>query len=617
MKKLINRKKFRISFLTLSIIVCLTGCGVMQGGIEKKENKTATSSSLDEDALVEGIIYNHVGVVKEAIESGENVDINHFVKPRKWENVKYDTPLAYANACGEMEIFYYLIEQGASLDGLEGDGYNAGTILSKKMYRYQDRYLKMLLEHDYDFSLRTKEGISAIDALFADRGCFDDRTWETAQILLEHGGKLTSKTVEKLIENKDKGNANLPRVVKYLLEKGETTGLDEIYERAILSDSKAVREMLSKVKKEEELKELGYLIAAYCDMETLALLLEENSGVEWNQTLTIRAACRAGNLENVKYLIEEKNFVENEENTVSVIAMEHAEANRYYDVVDYLIDKGYETPNHSYVVEDGWGSLLAIDVINGDRERLEYCLENKIGIPSRFENVLEAALMVEDYETYKYLYHFAMDEGIELDSQTLLTDCARVPEMLRYVLGQSHVENREINETLEQIVDYCNIEAVQILLDAGADPNYEYIPFNAIYADDIDKIKLLVDYGMDVNFKGESGFRLLYSSAQYSNEVMNYLLEQGINFEEGSGNEYALFTAVNAGRVQNVKDLIVAGIDTEIKTEDGKTAYDMAKLGGADEIIEIFEQLEDALRKENNEMEGNNVYRFGKCGGNE
>ena len=47
-----------------------------------------------------------------------------------------------------------------------------------------------------------------------------------------------------------------------------------------------------------------------------------------------------------------------------------------------------------------------------------------------------------------------------------------------------------------------------------------------------------------------------------------------------------------------------------------KTTYDMAKLGGADAIIEIFEQLEDALRKENNEMEGNNVYRFGKCGGN-
>lgn len=585
MTKLINRKKFGIVLLVLCMTVNLTGCGVGQ----ERTGGTKAASLLDEDALVNGIIYNHIGLVKETIESGQNIDINHFAQPRKWESVKYETPLAYANACGETEIFYYLIEQGASLESLESKERNAGTILSEKMYRYQDRYLTMLLEQDYDFSLQTESGVSAIDALFGERGCFDDRTWETAQILLEHGGQLTSKTVEKLMKNNDKGNANLPRVVKHLIEQGKPTGLDEIYERAILSDSKAVREMLSKVKKEDELKELAYLIAAYCDTETLELLLEENSGVEWNQTLIIRAACRAGNLENVKYLIEEKNFVENKENTVSVVAMEHAESNRHYDVVDYLIDKGYETPNHSYVVEDGWGSLLAIDVINGDRERLEYFLENQIGIPSRFENVLEAALMIEDYETYKYLYHFAVDEGIELDSQTLLIDCARTPEMMCYVLGQRQIEGEEINEILERVVDYCNIETVQILLEAGADPNYEYVPFNAVYVDDIDKIKLLVDYGMDVNFKSENGFGLLYSSAQYSNEVMNYLLEQGINFEEGSGNEYALLTAVNAGRVQNVKDLIAAGIDIEIENEDGRTAYDMAKLGGADEIIKIFE----------------------------
>ncbi len=594
-----NKKKIAVSFLSLIILINLIGCGTLQERsednliqvLEDTFRKDSEKAALDERALANGIVYHRIGMVKEAVESGKGVDINCFTEPRKWESVRYYTPIAYAMACGGTDIFNYLLEQGASLEGLTDKNRNAGTILGNYRFRYQEEYLEILLEHDYDFNLRTEDGRNSLDALFREERRFDGKLWEVAQILIENGAEITSKTVESIINSGDRGNENLPKIVRYLAERGEDTGLEEIYEKAILSESETVQELLPKIKGEEKIEELGYLIAAYCDVETLMQIMEENSSVDWHQTTIIRAACRAGNMENLKYLIEEKHFVEDTENSISVTAMEQAESNRHYDIVEYLMGKGYEPPCEATLFGGhGWGSLLVIDVINGDRERLEYCLKNNMGIPDKFERVIEATLQIKDYETYQYLYTYAKENGIEVNEEELLQSCNEDPEMMRYTIEQSDITAEELNKTLKYIVDYCDLECVQILLEAGANPNYDDVPFQAVYTDDIDKVKILVEYGMDVNYvTEESHFGLLSLSAQYSNEVMNYLLDQGIDFSKGSGNERALIAAVNTGRVRNAEDLIAAGIDLEVTNKDGMTAYDMAKIGGYEEILAVFE----------------------------
>ena len=98
-------------------------------------------------------------------------------------------------------------------------------------------------------------------------------------------------------------------------------------------------------------------------------------------------------------------------------------------------------------------------------------------------------------------------------------------------------------------------------------------------------MKLLVEHGMDVNT--ESG--LLNYGAQFSNGVLTYLLEQGIDISADGPNKYALIIAVNAGRVKNAKALIDAGMDLTVANEDGNTAYDMAILGGIEDMIALFE----------------------------
>ena len=585
--------------MSLVMLGNLKSCGALQESAERKveqlletmSNEEKEEPSLAENDLAYGIYFNHIGLVKEAVEEGEGVDINHFAKARKDDGEMFDNSLSYASSCGSEEVFYYLLEQGASLEELNIDGENAGTQLSHYFYRYQERYLNMLLQENYDFSLRDEYGQNALDVILSNKWNYDERTWNMAQILIEHGAEITSKSVESMFGGGDRGNSNFPKIVQYLVDNGEDTGLKEIFEKAILSDSETVQKLIPKIKfmKEDDLQELGYLIVAYCNTDTLELFLEKKDSVDWNQTMMLRAAARAGNLESLKYMMEEQGFVENFENDRTPTAMEQAESNGHYEVVDYLIGQGCPIPSDTGW-KGWWGNLPTVNIINGNRERLEYCLENNMGIPEDFEDLLETALLVQDYEVYKYLYTYAENHGIEMDSRELLYDCARDPEMMRYIFEHREVKTEVVSDVLNSLVDYYDAEVVRILLEEGADPNYGDTPTEVMHSDDIEKIKLLVEYGMNVNYEVD-GLGLLDLAAQYSNEVLNYLLEQGIDFSKGSPNETALLLAVSNGRVQNMKDLIAAGIDLDVKNDEGMTAYEVAKAIELEEVIAVFEEI--------------------------
>lgn len=587
------KQRFFSIFLIVVLINALTACA----------GEKTVKASLDENALVLGMIYDRTGMIKESIEEGEGVNVHTFTKAREWESKKYDNPISYAFATGGFETVYYLLEQGALLEEVNLSGKNAGALLAGFGIRAQFEYLDMLIQYDYDLNAESENGWTALDYIFAQEGdVFDGIVWELAEIMLEHEAVITSNTVAASFESYN-GNANLPRLVRCLLENNQETGLDEIYESVILSESEKVRELWKKQKgklSDEEKDKLGALVAAYCDLETLKIILEDvecdNGTVRW----FMQAACRAGNLENVKYIVD--NYHPSEENmSISVqSAMVQAEINRHYDVVEYLIEQGYEIPDESKYQARGWESLKAIAVINKDRERLDYLLSNNIGETKAFEELLRAAMNVNDIDTYKYLLDYATEKGIEISTRELIfaisnsTSCKDESgaEIMRYTLTKvPEMTQEEKDDALQDGIEYGTPWAVRILLEAGANPNAEGVPYAAVYKDDIEKIKLLVEYGMDVNTV-HYGMGLLETSAMYSNEVMHYLHDQGAELTEESCNTSALIMAINAGRVRNAKDLIDMGIDLNIKNKDGRTAYDMAILSGRQELIDVFSGLE-------------------------
>ena len=577
-----------ISILLIAVML-LTSCGRLQENIEEEiidimvtEEKQST---LEESTLASAIILGHDDTVKEIIENGNGIDINHFSKSMKWESKKYDSPLSLAMACGKYEIMYYLIEKGAEVEKKQ----DMAIYLPKFEYSNQEKYLTMLIEHGMDFNFRDENGNNVIDKVLMGTEQYDEKDWKLTQILLENGAEITSNTLEKMLEAGNYGSMNLPKVVDYLMGKGEKINVDDIYIKAIMSDSESVKKGISKVKKKSKVKELGYLVAAFCDKETLEYILDVNEDIEWAEYRMLNAASRAGNYQNIQYLVEDRGFSENVEAQRNCLVVEYAESNKHYEITDYLIKSGFDIPSTSDSNVRGKDNLLAINVVTSDMERLEYNLLYTERVTDCIMVPLRTALALDNIEMFKRLFDFAMENNKKLVYPSIINQYTDDIEIVQYAVDNMDLTKEELDDVLNSAVSYGSPDIVKILLEAGADPNTGDIALDAAYRDNLEILKLLVEYGLDINYKTEQGSGVMLYSAQFSNVCLNYLLDQGIDISSGSGNEHALIVAVNTGRIQNMKDLIAAGIDTSVTNDEGNTAYDMAVIIGNEEILQTLE----------------------------
>lgn len=583
----------KIISIVLAMVMFLTSCGRLQENVQEIVEGALSSEkidvSLEEMTLANAIIFGHDDTVKEIVENGKGIDINQFATQKKWSSEKYNNPLSLAMGCNKDEIMYYLIEKGADVKKVNLKGKNIATCLPNFQYSNQKRYLNMLVEQEIDFNVRDDYGNNVIDAVLINTIQYDNKDWELVQVLLDKGAKITSHTLEKMLECGNYGSTNLPKIVNYLMDNDELITVDDIYIKAILSDSESVRKQMPDVKKEDEIKKLGYLVAAFCDKETLDYFLDINNNIEWIEYKMLNAASRAGNIENIRYLVEERGFSEVVEAQRYCLVMEYAEANGYYEITEYLIEKGFKIPSISDSNKRGRANLLAINVVTGDWERLEYNLSHRERVTDCIMVPLRTAVDVNNMEMFKYLFDFAMDTNKELVYKSIVNECEHDTEMMEYVINRMEFTKEDLTDALDTAVSYYNVECIRVLLEAGADPNAGDIPLSAVYRDNLEILKLLVEHGMDINYTTESGTGVLGYGAQFSNGCLNYLLDQGIDISNGSGNECALIVAVNTGRIQNMKDLIAAGIDTSVTNDDGNTAYDMAVIIGNEEILQILE----------------------------
>ena len=192
-----------------------------------------------------------------------------------------------------------------------------------------------------------------------------------------------------------------------------------------------------------------------------------------------------------------------------------------------------------------------------------------------------------------------------------------------------------------------NTAVVRLLLDSGANPNIKMsedwtVLMYAVTENDIDFniIKMLIDAGIDVNAKNEYNGTALVRAIRWTSriDIIKLLLESGADInidgaygwddmEYGSGNALAacvdgginsdilnlilkyggdinqgngalLRRAAWMGQVDNIRKLLEAGADVNIKAEDGKTpliaaAMDNHIYGGLD-VGEVINLLLDA-----------------------
>ena len=151
-----------------------------------------------------------------------------------------------------------------------------------------------------------------------------------------------------------------------------------------------------------------------------------------------------------------------------------------------------------------------------------------------------------------------------------------------------------------------NEETTKVLLGAGADVNaVDYFEWTALInaADDgcySRIVKVLLEFGADVNYKTEEGITALgRASVSGDSKSVRLLLEHGadVNVRDNEG-WTPLMIASNLGNKEVVKVLLEAGADVNIKNNENKTACDLAKGSGEDlsedekEILEMLKQAE-------------------------
>ena len=183
---------------------------------------------------------------------------------------------------------------------------------------------------------------------------------------------------------------------------------------------------------------------------------------------------------------------------------------------------------------------------------------------------------------------------VNIASESNLIDAARDQD---WTLVQSllKVRGTDVNVTepdgttaLFHAVYRDNVESVKALLDKGANPNmandYGITPMSlAMENHSLPMVKLLLEEGADANAANWSGESLLMTSARTGfTEAMKLLLDHGadVNFQDLRRNQSALMWAISFGYPDAAKFLIDRGADVNTSTIQLKENFTPLQLEG-------------------------------------
>jgi ankyrin repeat protein len=190
-------------------------------------------------------------------------------------------------------------------------------------------------------------------------------------------------------------------------------------------------------------------------------------------------------------------------------------------------------------------------------------------------------------------FHGTRDDGLEAAARALLEAGAdpNTRDRGRYALPALYAVTGRRNAP----------RVARVLLEAGADPTDGESVFHAAERFHEEALELLLEFGVDLNFRGDWGNTPLYfllrhwDLAEGPDELrrgMRWLLDHGAdpNVLCGSERESALHVATRRGQPLEVAQLLLDhGADVDARRGDGRTAWLLARHGGFDELADMLE----------------------------
>ena len=114
----------------------------------------------------------------------------------------------------------------------------------------------------------------------------------------------------------------------------------------------------------------------------------------------------------------------------------------------------------------------------------------------------------------------------------------------------------------------------------------------AVFMNDLDRVKLLVEKGAKVNAKEYRGLTPLFIAANNNNlEIVKYLVENGadVNAKDNVDNTAAFIAAVS-GNLEMLQYLVEKGADITVKNKSNVTVLHMAVRSGNMALIKWLEE---------------------------
>ena len=120
------------------------------------------------------------------------------------------------------------------------------------------------------------------------------------------------------------------------------------------------------------------------------------------------------------------------------------------------------------------------------------------------------------------------------------------------------------------------VGSVKVLLETDRITDVNRYVITACSNQDVDIVKLLVEYGAEIDTVDQNGYTPLMAAVSFgSAEIVEFLLNSKVNMDQqqGVGSLTALMLAVYNGQVEKVKLLVEYGANKNITNSDGKRAY--------------------------------------------
>ncbi len=171
---------------------------------------------------------------------------------------------------------------------------------------------------------------------------------------------------------------------------------------------------------------------------------------------------------------------------------------------------------------------------------------------------------------------------------------------------------------LDYAVDRMNHKLVELLLHNKADPNhidnFEHTSLLTLckYYDNLEMLKLLLEYGGDLNIKDGEGYdSRVYTVSENNIDLMNYLFDIGeipCQWNPNEPDDY-LFAALNGDNIEYFKRLVNDGVDLTQKNSQGRNLLFLAGDCNTKKCLEYFIN-EIGLDLNDQDADGNTPLNF-------